>query len=565
MSANTKSAVDRSAALKTFSQESGGRPPIQIWGTHGMASSMHPLASQVAVDVMRKGGNAFDSAIALSAAISVTSPDWAGPAGDSAWLIYEAKSGSCHYLDGYSVCGAGTTPHLLQDHFGLDKARDARAFKEEPPECRHTGVVTSMIPGTPAAWIELAKRFGSLDLDVLLEPAIEIAANGFPINQYLASALQTHSNKLAPFETTRRLVFRRSGTVLGEGDLFRQSDLAQTLTRIARDGRDGFYGGETADLIVAHCAKQGGVISHEDLRAYRAVWRDVIKGSYRGKEVVVTPSPTAGIHVLQALNILDTFDVAALPYHGAESLHLLIEALKLALADRRAMGGDPDFHRMDLEKITSRSYAELSARRIDPNRVLRGDSMGSPTGSTTHFTVMDKAGNMVNATQTIGGSFGCGDIIDGTGLFMNDRTWWMALADSPNTVTPGHRANIGHAPTFLVDSGRAFAAIGSPGGFGIVQYVVQVVVNMLDYGLDIQSAIEAPRFKMESLDGRVGIEGRISSESRKALVAKGHEVFDYPNWTDLVGGVEGLFQDPVTGHMLGGYDPRRNSMAVGLN
>jgi gamma-glutamyltranspeptidase/glutathione hydrolase len=555
----------RAGALKTFSDECGGRPPVQVWGTRGMASSMHPLASQAAVDVMRRGGNAVDAAIALAAVISVTSPDWAGPAGDSAWLVCDARSGSFHHLDGYSACASRTTPELIRQYFDLDPQRDARAFQEEPPERRHVGVVTAMVPGTPAAWVELVKRFGSLGLQELLDPAIQIAVSGFPVNRYLADALETHRSKLVPFESTRGMVGDGAGNMLGEGARLRQQDLAQTLRRLATHGHDGFYGGRTADLIVEHCARHGGVISHEDLKSYRAVWRDVIKGTYRGKEVVVTAPPTAGVHVLQTLNILDGFDLAALPYHGAASLHLLIEALKLALADRRAMGGDPDFFRMDVEKIAGRTYAGLLRARIDPDRALRGEPTEFTAGSTTHFAVVDAAGNMVNATQTIGARFGCGDVIAGTGMFMNDRTWWMALGGSPNTVAPGHRANIGHAPTMLADGGRPFAAMGSPGGFGIVQYVVQVIVNMLDYGLDIQSAIEAPRFKMESVDGRVGMEGRINAETKKALSAKGHEVFDFPHWTDRVGGVEGLFVDPVSGHMLGGYDPRRNSLAAGLN
>ncbi len=244
---------------------------------------------------------------------------------------------------------------------------------------------------------------------------------------------------------------------------------------------------------------------------------------------------------------------------------MLIEALKLALAERRATGGDPDFMKIDVEKMAGTRYADLLRARINLKHASRGDGMEFVAGSTTHFAVADAMGNMVNATQTIGASFGCGEVIAGSGLFMNDRTWWMALEGGPNAVAPGHRANIGHASTMLVDGGRPFAAMGSPGGFGIVQYVVQVIVNMIDYGLDIQSAIEAPRFKMESLDGRVGMEARIDGATRAALVAMGHNVFDFPAWTDRVGGVEGLSVDPATGHMLGGYDPRRNSLAAGLS
>lgn len=553
------------AARETCLREGGGRPPVQVWGHGGMASSMHPLASQAAVDVLRQGGNAVDAAIALAGVIAVTSPDWAGPAGDSAWLIYDAATGRSHHLDGYSVCAAGTTAELLRERFSLDRQRDPRAFQEEPPDCRHTGVVTAMVPGTPAAWVEAQKRFGSMRLDALLDPAIRLAERGFPVNHYLATALQNWRGKVMPFAATRDIVCDAAGELLGEGALLRQSDLAGTLRRLAERGHDGFYQGPTAELIVAHCRRHGGVITQADLQSYRAVWRQPLTGCYRGTDVVVTAPPTAGLHVLQALNILEGFDLAALPYHGVASLHLLIEALKLALAERRATGGDPDFMSIDVASMASTAHADRLRSRIDPARATPGDSPVFAAGSTTHFAVVDAQGNMVNATQTIGASFGCGEVVAGSGLFMNDRTWWMALGEGPNAVAPGHRANIGHAATLLVQAGRPLAALGSPGGFGIVQYVVQVIVNMLDYGLDIQSAIEAPRFKMENLNGRVGLEARFDRAARDALLALGHGVFDFPPWTDRVGGVEGVYVDPVTGHMLGGYDPRRNSMAAGLN
>jgi len=178
--------------------------------------------------------------------------------------------------------------------------------------------------------------------------------------------------------------------------------------------------------------------------------------------------------------------------------------------------------------------------------------------------VADGDGNLVCATQTIGSRFGCGEVIAGTGMVMNDRTWWMSLSDGPNQVVPGHRANIGHAPTVLLSNGRPFAALGSPGGFGIVQYVVQVIVNMIDYGLDLQSSIEAPRFKIEDLQGRVGIEKRVDRSVVQSLKTLGHGVFDHPEWTDRVGGIAAVYIDPHSGHMLGGYDPRRSSNAAGI-
>lgn len=549
----------------TVEAESGGRPVVQVWGTRGMASSMHPLASEAALDALRAGGNAVDAAVALGAAIAVTSPDWAGPAGDSAWLVYLADTGEFHYLDGYSTCPAAIDAERLAQRFGLERARDARAFAEEPPDRRHVGVVTSMVPGTPAAWVALASRFGRLGIDRVLHPAVRIAERGFPVNEYFGLALAAHAGKVSRFESTRSIFCGDDGAVLRQGARLRQPELAGVLRAMGERGHEGFYAGTTADRIVEHCRAHGGTITHEDLARYRVAWRDVLKGSYRGTGVVVTAPPTAGVHVLQALAILEAFDLAELPYHGPKSLHLLIEVLKLALADRRALGGDPDHAPMDVGRLLSSDHLARLRARIDPERAATEGLEVFPGGSTTHFCVRDEAGNMVSATQSVGAAFGCGEVVAGTGLLMNDRTWWMSLDEGPNRVAPLRRANIGHAPTMLLRDGVPFASLGSPGGFGIVQYVVQVAVNMLDYGLDIQRAIEAPRFRIEDLRGTVAIESRIDASTRGALAAKGHSVVELPAWTDRVGGVEGIVVDPGSGSMQGGYDPRRNSLAAGLD
>lgn len=552
------------AAAETLRVENGGRPPVQVWGSCGMASSMHPMATDAAVQILRQGGNAVDAAIALGAAISVTSHDWSGIAGDSAWLGYWAATGEYFYLDGYATCPRACTAETLQHHFNLDSAKDRHAFQEEPPECRNTGVITAMIPGTPAAWDELAQRFGSLPFAQLCAPAIALAERGFPINRFFAQQLAGASAKLLPYGSSRRIMCRADGSLVGEGATLRQPDLAATLRRLAERGRAGFYEGETAQLIVDYCRRHGGLLTAEDLTHYKPVWRDVLRGSYRDSEVIVTSPPTAGVHVIQALNILEGFDLSALEYHSAESLHLLIESVKLALADRRSIGGDPDFLPMDLKRLTSKREAEQLRKSVQRERARSLSAHEFSGSSTTHFVVADRAGNIVHATQTLGSIFGCGEVVEGTGMFMNNRTWWMALAGSPNTVAPGRRANIGHAPTMLGKAGRPYAALGAPGGFGIVQFVAQTVVNMLDYGLDIQSAIEAPRFRVENLAGRVGIEKRISTPVRKKLADMGHKVFDYEEWADRAGAVEGVFIDSRTGNMLGGYDPRRNSSAAGL-
>jgi gamma-glutamyltranspeptidase/glutathione hydrolase len=553
----------RAATEAAWLAECQGRPPVQVWGTRGMVSAMHPAASQIGADILRAGGNAVDAAVAVGAAMSVLSPDWAGPAGDSAWLAYLKAPNQYFYLDGYSTCPAAITPERIAADFGLAADKHRRDYEEEPPGSRHVGMITAMTPGTPAAWCELAKRHAKLPFKALLEPAIDLAQRGFPVNRYLADAVTANRAKLKPYESTRAVWFVDKESLVGEGALLKQTDLAETLRRIARDGHAGFYAGETGAAIARHNERHGGVMTTEDLAAYRCVWRDVLRGTYRGRDIVVTAPPTAGVHVLQALNILEGYAMPRMPFHGAQTLHYTLEALKLALADRRGAGGDPDFLAMDTARLSSKTYAAELRALIDERRATPRGAADFTAASTTHFAVADAMGNMVSATQTIGSRFGCGDTIEGTGLLMNDRTWWMSLAPGPNQVAPLHRANIGHAATIVAENGVPVAALGSPGGFGIVQYMVQVVSHMVDHGLDLQRAIEAARFKIEHLRGRVGFERRMDAATRATLSGMGHELFEFPAWSDRVGGVEGVAVDPATGVMLGGYDPRRNSMATG--
>jgi gamma-glutamyltranspeptidase/glutathione hydrolase len=262
---------------------------------------------------------------------------------------------------------------------------------------------------------------------------------------------------------------------------------------------------------------------------------------------------------------LETFPLKSLGYHSAESLHVMIEALKLARLDRQRFGGDPDFLSIPIQSLLDKNYALKNARLIQSG-VARCVKPGgeSTEDSTTHFVVRDKEGNIVSGTQTIGSVFGCGEVIEKTGILINDRSWWMALHDGPNRVVPGHKANIGHSPAILLSRGRPFMALGSPGGDGIIQYVVQIIVNTVDYGFNIQEAIEAPRFRSIDLCAQVNMENRIDETIRSRLKTWGHKITDYPEWTPSVGAVEGFMVNLETGNIIGGYDPRRNSMAMGF-
>jgi len=550
----------RPSDAAVLSSELGGRPPLQVWGRRAMVSAMHPDAALAGLDILRSGGNAVDAAVAVGAALSVTNHNWSGLAGDSTWLVHLARTGETVCLDGYSTCPAGITADRLAGHFGL--SGDPRASAEEPEGLRDVGVMTSMTPGTPSAWASAWRRYGGKPFPALLDRAIELAESGVPLSRYVLGSLEKWQGKLAPFATSRS-VFFSGDRVLEEGATLVQRDLAETLRRYAAKPDEEFSSGETARRIAACSAASGAALTLDDLASYRPAWREPCRGRYRARDLVVTPPPTAGVHVLQALGMLDNFDLAALGYHSPASLHLLIEAVRAALLDRRRLGGDPDRETLDLAVLLDPAALARQANVIGAKAAELGAGTASPSESTTHFVVMDEAGNIVSATQSIGSDFGCGEIAEGTGLLMNDRTWWMALEGGPNRVEPGRRVNIGHAPTIVLENGRPAITLGSPGGFGIVQYVVQTLVNVIDHGLDLQSAIDAPRFRILGSGAPVGFEPNFDPATIGALKALGHEIVLYGPWTDRVGGMCGVARDPRTGNLLGGHDQRRNCLSAG--
>lgn len=558
--------MNEKSAAEILALENQGRPPVQIWGAGAIVSSMHPQATQVAINILKQGGNAMDAAIGLGAAINVTNPDWCGLGGDSAWLVYSAKDHRFFYVDGYSKCPAKMTPEVLEKHFGLDPKNHPEAYKEEPAGYRDVGMITSMVPGTPALWVGIWERFGRLPFQTILEPAIDLAENGFPLNRYLAQQLYDKGRKkLGHFQSSRKIFLKPNGDVLGEGETLVQKDLAQTLKRLALGRRSEFYQGDTGRLIVDYSSGHGGIFAFEDFKQFDVSWRSTHVGNYRGYEIVTSGPPTSGAHLLQVMNILETFPLESMGYHSAESLHVMIEALKLARLDRRSFGGDPDFLHIPIQHLLDKNYA-LEISRLIQAGVARCLEPGQETteDSTTHFVIRDKEGNIVSATQTLGSIFGCGEIVENTGILMNDRTWWMALHDGPNRVAPAHKANIGHSPVILLSRGRPFMALGSPGGDGIIQYVMQTIVNIIDYGFNIQEAIEAPRFRSIDLCSQVNMENRIDESVRLQLKRWGHQITDYPEWAPSVGAVEGFMENLETGNIMGGYDPRRNSMAMGI-
>ena len=557
-------------ALDTYKGEQAGRPEVEVRGREAMVVCSHPLAAQAGARVLMSGGNAVDAAVAAGLALNVTEPRSCGVGGDTVMLIYWAKTGEFFALDGYSKVPA---------HPGLremlatraDVKNNPEAFKEEPRhprQVRSEGILTAMVPGTTAAWTRAMERFGTKTLKEVFAPGIGYAKNGFAVDSYFSYGLELD---LANFDMLRypfvAETFYPGGKPLKAGDVLVQKDLAATLRKIAEGGFDAFYKGDIARKIARYAQHHGGVITEEDLANYDVVWRDPARTTYRGYEVIAAPPPTAGIHLLQQLNIVENYELAKMGYHSADGLHVMIEACKLAGADRRGLAGGPDFVPMPQRGLLSKKYAAdrkglIKMQRARAPKYDPGKAQTYESEDTTHFVVRDRWGNMVSCTTTLGNALGCKEVIAGTGIFLVDRTWFMALGPpSPNRVAPNRRANIGHSPAMIFKEGRPFMAIGSPGGDGIRQTVFQAIVHVIDFGFNIQRAIEAPRFTCSPLANRVSIDTRISEDVLAELEKRGHHIVHSAPWG--AGDVAGLTIDPGTGVIMGGYDPRRNSIAVG--
>lgn len=564
-------ASERVSALDVYRQEQGNRPEVEIRGSEAAISSASPLATLAGARILMAGGNAIDAAVAVGAALNVTWSHMNHLGGDTVMLIYLASSNDLVTVDAYSKVPAD--PRLRDMLAALPGVKGNReALQEEPsgsrgaPRPRGDGVLVAMVPGTAAAWTRAIEKFGTKPLSEVFAPAIDYAEKGFPVNTALARAIQSAAPMLEKYPSSAK-IFLPNGKPLRAGDMLVQKDLARTFRELAAGGFDAFYKGSIAKTLVSYVQSKGGVITMQDMANYDVAMREPYATTYRGYDVVGAPPPTAAIHVLQQLNIVEQFDLAAMGYHSADMLHVMIEATKLAGADRRGFGGDPDFVTMPVKGLLSKKYAIERKKLIDLTKAMEprypvGTAPMYESEDTTHFVVVDKWGNMVSVTTTIGGSFGSKEVIEGTGILMQDRTWWMALeGPSPNIVAPNRRANIGHSPIAVLKDGKLIMSLGSPGGDTIRQTVFQTVVNVLDFGFNIQQAIEAPRFTADPLTNGVRLEPRIAADVVAELERRGHKVTRTSPWGGP-GTLEGFTIDPVTGARMGGYDPRANSIAI---
>ena len=514
----------------------------EVRAASGMAASAHPLASQAGVDILKAGGNAVDAAVAAAFVIGVVEPNACGIGGEGVMVIYLAKERKATTIDYRSAA-----PSSVEFPDGLPKS----------------GYSSVAVPGTVAGLCLALEKYGTMSLAQVLAPAIEIAEKGFVIGPTLAGII-LDSYELLMEERDLAELFCPDEFPLEAGAILRNPDLAQTLRKIASGGQDVFYRGEIAERIGAEMQARGGFITKDDLAGYRAIEREPVQGKYRGHLIISAPPPAGGLAVIEILNILGNFSLGKTNPLSRGRIHLLTEAMKRGLVDWRAFVGDPDFVRVPVSRLLSKSYAKIRASEIEPgrisNRIEPGVAGGIQGASTTSLATVDKEGNLVALTQTLSDFFGAKVIIDGTGILLNNEIKNFSAA-GPNALAPGKRMRTAVAPTLIVKRGRALAALGTPGGIRILTTTVLVLSNLIDHRMGIQEAIEMPRFF--PLGRELSIEPRFPEKAVAELEAMGYTVKSLRELDLFFGGAQGILIDPKTKVKIGGADPRRDGAVVG--
>ncbi|MSP37916.1 MAG: gamma-glutamyltransferase [Deltaproteobacteria bacterium] len=494
----------------------------------GLVVADSELASRGGMEILQRGGNAVDAAIATALALSVVDQAASGLGGGGFMVIYRAKDQKSFALDFRETAPAASRRELY--------TKDGKAV----PSLSLSGALAVGVPGEVAGLVEAHKKFGTLPLTVLAAPAIKLASEGFPIDPAMRVAVDRMQKNMLQYPDLGR-IYMPKGEVPKDGDLIRQSELAETLKAIAQQGAAVFYQGWVGQAIVETLKNAGGVMTLDDLKNYKAVWREPLIGSYRGKTVITMPPPSSGgVALLEMLNVLEGFKLAELKHNSSDYLHLLSETMKHAFADRAAHLGDPDFVHVPMRKLTAKEYAAWIRGRIAMDKTRPTNFYGyynydAEKGGTTHFSVVDRFGNAVATTQSVNTRFGSKLLAPRTGIVLNNEMDDFAIhADTgnvyglignrANSLEPNKRPLSSMSPTIILNGNRAELIVGAAGGPRIINATLQTIVNVLDFKLPVKQAVEAERIHHQWLPERLGVEGKLGAEQKKALEARGHVV-----------------------------------------
>ena len=527
-----------------------------------MVVSAHPLASKVGVVILKKGGTAVDAAIATQFALAVVYPV-AGNIGGGGFMVLRLASDSLAALDYREKAPASASPNMYVGETG-----------ELIEGLSTEGHLASGIPGTVAGLVEAHSKFSKLPWKDLVQPAIDLARNGFPLTAHEAEGLNEIQKDLVRLNTVSPDFILKE--VWKEGDMIYWQDLAKTLERIRDEGRAGFYEGKTADDLVAEMKRGKGIITHEDLKSYQAVWRKPLTGYYKGHKIISMPPPSSGgIALLQLLKSVEPYPIAEWGWNSARTLHLMTEAERRVYADRAAHLGDPDFFNVPVEMLTDSAYTAMRMKTFDPNKAtpstsIKEGSLLRESDQTTHLSVVDKEGNAVSVTTTLNGGYGSMVIVDGSGFFMNNEmddfsakpgapNMYGVIGGEANKILPNKRMLSSMTPSIVEKDGKLLMVVGTPGGSTIITSVFQTILNVLDHKMSMQQAVTAKRVHSQWFPDAIFQEiNSTTKEDSLALVSRGHTI----NSRKGIGRVDAILIRK-DGKLEGGADPRGDDTAEG--
>jgi gamma-glutamyltranspeptidase / glutathione hydrolase len=530
---------------KTFTTRS------EILAQNGMAATSQPLATQVALDILKKGGSAMDAAIAANAMLGLVEPNACGIGGDVFAIIWDAKTRKL-----YGFNSSGRAPELLT----------MEVFKEK-------GLSYVSVPGCVDGWFEMHKRFGKLSMQEILQPSIDYGNSGFPVSEVIAWQMNGHWPEMQDIPGFRKTYMPNGKTTPQKGEVFKNPDLARTYSLIAKEGRSAFYEGEIARTIDRFMKENGGYLRYEDLKKHTSEWVDPVSTNYRGYDVWELPPNGQGIAVLQMLNILEGYDIKSMGFGSAEYLHVLTEAKKLAFEDRAKFYADPAFNQIPVNLLISKAYAAERRKLIDPNKAALSYPAGDiEKGNTTYLTVADKDGNMVSFIQSIYDEFGSGMVPDGLGFVLQNRGQQFNVQDPNhwNSLAKGKRPFHTIIPAFITKDGDPWLSFGLMGGSVQPQGHTQIVVNLIDFGMNFQEAGDAPRMRHNgsseptgskmTTGGSLNLESGFSYEVIRQLEEMGHRI-EYS--IGPYGGYQAIYYDKVRKVYIGASESRKDGQAAG--
>lgn len=538
--------------------------PVQ--GKEGMVVTSHFLATRSAQEVLEKGGNAIDAAVTAAFSLAVTQPRSGNIGGGGFMLISSEQKDEVVAIDYREKAPGKATVDMFLDKDGNADSQVSRYSH-----------LAAGVPGTVAGLVMALEQYGTISLQQAMAPAIKLATEGFIVTPRFSDGLKNKEKMLKKWDSSRKVFYKADGSYYEPGDLFIQKDLAATLKRISENGVKEFYEGKTAELLVAEMSKHGGLITMDDMKRYSPGFRKPVRGNYRGYDIYsMSPPSSGGVHVVQILNILEGFTISEYGHNSTQTIHLMAEAMKRAYADRSLYLGDEDFIKVPLKGLTSKKYAASLRQGIDTKKatpsknIAPGKPLPYESNETTHFSIVDKFGNAVSNTYTINFSYGSGIVVEGAGFLLNNEmddfsskpgvpNAYGLLGGEANKIEPHKRMLSSMSPTIVKQDGKNFLVTGSPGGSRIITTTLQVIMNVIDHGLNIQSAVAAPRIHHQWLPDQLRVEEGLSPDTVKGLQDMGHDV----KQKSAMGAIQSIMIKD--GMMYGGADPRRSTaLAAGL-